>query len=83
MLAGTRRPVVIFSTRGRKTGKIRKFALMRLEHDGKYAMVLANPADRQKPVHTQTHAPAGAEVIASTGQNDVHDPSSAIRPHRP
>jgi F420H(2)-dependent quinone reductase len=38
-LAGTKRPVVIFTTRGRKSGKIRKFALMRVEHDGKYAMV--------------------------------------------
>lgn len=38
-LAGTRRPVVIFTTRGRKSGKIRKFPLMRVEHDGNYAMV--------------------------------------------
>jgi deazaflavin-dependent oxidoreductase (nitroreductase family) len=38
-LAGTNRPVVIFTTRGRKSGKIRKFALMRVEHDGKYALV--------------------------------------------
>jgi deazaflavin-dependent oxidoreductase (nitroreductase family) len=38
-LAGTTRPVVIFTTRGRKSGKIRKFVLMRVEHDGKYAMV--------------------------------------------
>ncbi|HEY6810523.1 MAG TPA: nitroreductase family deazaflavin-dependent oxidoreductase [Propionibacteriaceae bacterium] len=38
-LAGTRRPVVIFTTRGRKSGKIRKFPLMRVEHDGKYALV--------------------------------------------
>jgi deazaflavin-dependent oxidoreductase (nitroreductase family) len=38
-LPGTRRPVVIFTTRGRNSGKIRKFALMRVERDGKYAMV--------------------------------------------
>ena len=38
-LAGTNWPVVIFTTRGRHSGKIRKFALMRVEHDGKYAMV--------------------------------------------
>jgi deazaflavin-dependent oxidoreductase (nitroreductase family) len=38
-LAGTSRPIAIFTTRGRKSGKIRKFALMRVEHDGKYAMV--------------------------------------------
>ena len=38
-LAGSNRPVVIFTTRGRNSGKIRKLALMRVEHDGKYAMV--------------------------------------------
>jgi F420H(2)-dependent quinone reductase len=38
-LAGTNWPVVIFTTRGRHSGKIRKLALMRVEHDGKYAMV--------------------------------------------
>ena len=38
-LGGTSRPILIFTTRGRKSGKIRKFALMRVEHDGKYAMV--------------------------------------------
>jgi F420H(2)-dependent quinone reductase len=38
-LAGTCWPVVIFTTRGRNSGKIRKIALMRVEHDGKYAMV--------------------------------------------
>ena len=38
-LRDTGRPVVIFTTRGAKSGKIRKFALMRVEHDGAYAMV--------------------------------------------
>jgi F420H(2)-dependent quinone reductase len=38
-LAGTKWPVVIFTTRGRNSGKIRKIALMRVEHDGKYVMV--------------------------------------------
>jgi len=38
-LAGTNWPVVIFTTRGRNSGKIRKIALMRVEHDGKYVMV--------------------------------------------
>ncbi len=32
-------PVVIVTTRGNKTGKLRKTALMRVEHDGKYALV--------------------------------------------
>ncbi len=33
------RPVIIVTTRGNKSGKIRKFALMRVEHDGEYALV--------------------------------------------
>ena len=37
--ADTGLPVVIFTTRGAKSGKIRKIALMRVEHDGAYAMV--------------------------------------------
>jgi len=48
-LAGTRRPVVIFTTRGRKTGKIRKFPLMRVEHDGKYAMVASKGGAARNP----------------------------------
>src|ERR1700691_4004615 len=32
-------PVVIITTRGRKSGKIRKFSLMRVEHEGEYALV--------------------------------------------
>jgi deazaflavin-dependent oxidoreductase (nitroreductase family) len=32
-------PVVIITTRGRTSGKIRKFPLMRVEHEGEYALV--------------------------------------------
>jgi len=32
-------PVVIVTVRGSKSGKIRKFPLMRVEHDGRYALV--------------------------------------------
>ena len=38
-LLDTGLPVVIITTRGRKSGKIRKFPLMRVEHDGEYALV--------------------------------------------
>ena len=48
-LAGTNRPVVIFTTRGRKSGKIRKLALMRVEHDGKYAMVASQGGAPKHP----------------------------------
>ena len=32
-------PVIIVTMRGNKTGKVRKIALMRVEHDGEYALV--------------------------------------------
>ena len=38
-LRDTGLPIAIFTTRGAKSGRIRKFALMRVEHDGAYAMV--------------------------------------------
>jgi F420H(2)-dependent quinone reductase len=38
-LRDTGLPIVVFTTRGAKTGKLRKHPLMRVEHDGTYAMV--------------------------------------------
>jgi F420H(2)-dependent quinone reductase len=38
-LLDTGLPIVIVTTRGNKTGKLRKHALMRVEHDGEYALV--------------------------------------------
>src|SRR3989337_1774749 len=38
-LRDTGLPVVIFTTRGNKSGKVRKTPLMRVEHDGEYALV--------------------------------------------
>src|SRR3972149_6205899 len=32
-------PVIILTTRGNKSGKVRKTPLMRVEHDGEYALV--------------------------------------------
>lgn len=38
-LRDTGLPIIVVTTRGAKSGKIRKFALMRVEHDGEYALV--------------------------------------------
>jgi deazaflavin-dependent oxidoreductase (nitroreductase family) len=38
-LAGTGLPVIVVTSRGAKSGKLRKNPLMRVEHDGKYAAV--------------------------------------------
>ena len=33
------RPIIVLTTRGAKSGKLRKVPLMRVEHDGEYAIV--------------------------------------------
>ena len=38
-LPGRTEPVVVYTTRGARSGKIRKNPLMRVEHEGAYAMV--------------------------------------------
>jgi deazaflavin-dependent oxidoreductase (nitroreductase family) len=38
-LRDTGTPVVIVTTRGNKSGKLRKTALMRVEHEGEYALI--------------------------------------------
>lgn len=49
-LRDTGLPVVIITTRGRKSGKVRKFALMRVEHDGEYALVASKGGAPDNPV---------------------------------
>lgn len=44
------KPCVILTTRGRKTGKIRKSPLMRVEHDGAYAVVASMGGAPEHPV---------------------------------
>jgi F420H(2)-dependent quinone reductase len=43
-------PVVILTTRGRKSGKLRKSPLMRVEHNGTYAVVASMGGAPQHPV---------------------------------
>jgi deazaflavin-dependent oxidoreductase (nitroreductase family) len=50
LLHDTEWPVVVFTTRGNKTGKLRKFPLMRVEHDGRYAMVASMGGAPKHPV---------------------------------
>ena len=49
-LLDTGLPVIIVTTRGNKSGKIRKFALMRVEHDGEYALVASLGGAPKNPV---------------------------------
>ena len=44
------RPIIILTTTGAKTGKIRKTPLMRVEHEGSYAVVASMGGAPQHPV---------------------------------
>ncbi len=49
-LLDTGLPVVIVTMRGNRTGKIRKIALMRVEHDGEYALVASKGGAPEHPL---------------------------------
>lgn len=44
------KPVVVLTTIGRRSGKVRKAALMRVEHDGTYAVVASLGGAPQHPL---------------------------------
>jgi deazaflavin-dependent oxidoreductase (nitroreductase family) len=49
-LPGTDMPIVVVTTTGNKTGKIRKTPLMRVEHEGEYALVASQGGAPTHPV---------------------------------
>lgn len=48
-LRDTGMPIIIVTTRGRKSGKLRKTPLMRVEHDGEYALVASKGGSDEQP----------------------------------
>ena len=49
-LLDTGLPVIILTTRGNRSGKVRKTPLMRVEHEGRYALVASLGGAPQHPV---------------------------------
>ncbi|MFE7840939.1 nitroreductase family deazaflavin-dependent oxidoreductase [Streptomyces sp. NPDC057474] len=49
-LLDTGLPVIVLTTRGAKSGKLRKTPLMRVEHDGRYAVVASQGGAPKHPV---------------------------------
>jgi deazaflavin-dependent oxidoreductase (nitroreductase family) len=49
-LLDTGLPIILVTTRGNKSGKIRKTPLMRVEHDGEYALVASKGGAPTHPV---------------------------------
>lgn len=63
-LLDTGMPVVIVTTRGNRSGKVRKTPLMRVEHDGEYALVASKGGAPEHPVwyHNLTADPTAVMV---------------------
>ncbi len=63
-LLDTGLPIIIVTTRGNRSGKLRKTALMRVEHDGEYALVASMGGAPKHPVwYYNLLADPGAVVI--------------------
>jgi F420H(2)-dependent quinone reductase len=63
-LLDTGMPIIILTTRGNRSGKLRKTALMRVEHDGDYALVASMGGAPSHPVwyHNLVADPTAAMI---------------------
>ncbi|HEY1444954.1 MAG TPA: nitroreductase family deazaflavin-dependent oxidoreductase [Acidimicrobiales bacterium] len=66
-LRETGMPVVVVTTRGAKSGKVRKFALMRVEHDGEYALVASKGGTPENPAWYHNIVEHPDEVLVQDG----------------
>jgi len=62
------KPVIILTTRGRHSGKVRKTPLMRVEHDGAYAVVASMGGAPKHPVW-YLNLTASPDVTLQDGPN--------------
>ena len=68
-LRDTGLPVVIVTMQGERTGKIRKIALMRVEHGGEYAFVASKGGAPARPPGTTTCGPTPARCRSRTARS--------------
>ena len=66
-LRDTGLPIIIVTTRGNKSGKVRKMALMRVEHDGQYALVASMGGAPKHPVWYRNLKANPTEVMLQDG----------------
>jgi deazaflavin-dependent oxidoreductase (nitroreductase family) len=66
-LRDTGLPVIVVTMRGNKTGNIRKIALMRVVHDGEYALVASMGGAPKNPVWYYNLQANPAEVTIQDG----------------
>ena len=69
-LRDTGRPIVIVTMHGNKSGKISKIALMRVEHDGQYALVASQGGAPKHPFWYHNLV-ADPEVLVQDGPEPV------------
>jgi deazaflavin-dependent oxidoreductase (nitroreductase family) len=60
-------PVIIVTMRGKKSGTVRKIALMRVEHDGEYALVGSKGGAPEHPVWYHNLKAHPGEVLVQDG----------------
>ncbi len=66
-LRDTGLPVIIVTMRGNKSGSVRKIALMRVEHDGEYALVGSKGGSPKHPVWVRNLRANPDEVMIQDG----------------
>ncbi|MGO4614574.1 nitroreductase family deazaflavin-dependent oxidoreductase [Nocardia sp. 2YAB30] len=65
------KPIILLTTKGAKTGKLRKTPLMRVEHDGEYAVVASLGGAPKHPVwYHNIKAEPHVELRDGTVHND-------------
>jgi F420H(2)-dependent quinone reductase len=70
-LRDTGLPVVIVTTVGKKSGKLRKFPVMRVEHDGRYAIVASKGGAPTNPEWYANLAASPDLVVVQDGPEPV------------
>ncbi|MFZ0160190.1 MAG: nitroreductase family deazaflavin-dependent oxidoreductase [Kineosporiaceae bacterium] len=67
-------PIILITARGRRTGTLRTFALMRVEHDGEYALIASKGGAPEHPVwyHNLVAAPDQVMIQDGPAPFDVH-----------
>jgi F420H(2)-dependent quinone reductase len=71
-LMDTGLPVILVATRGAQSGKVRKFALMRVEHDGEYALVASKGGMPDNPGWYHN-------IVANPGEVTIQDGPEPFR----
>ena len=66
-LRDTGLPVIVVTMRGKKTGAVRKIALMRVEHEGEYALVGSKGGAPEHPVWVYNLRANPDEVVIQDG----------------